>query len=260
MIDPLTPEVLTMLGKATGIFDKEVWTNIWLLISKSEHANTDVKKTFLTDTGESLFTYASALSYDAKKRGVTLGIVGWTTANDGKDGQGDAPVLFRQYKELGGEDLMPYVDGCVKSKDKRDKLIAKIQSLKTDPKWAQAQFQNLVTGDGYIAQTVKAWKKIGVEAPTPLAIATVFDASLNQGFAGTDGGCVNLVKLRGTEDDVLKKYNVWRRKVAGTSEYNDPPSNGKNRADQFEILRKAGCYSLKKCDKDIQKAISWEMK
>ena len=262
--DPLTPDVLELLGKATGLSDKEAWTNIWLLVSKSEHDNTDPKKAFLTDEGDSLFTYASALSYDAKKRGVTIGIVGWTTANDGKDGQGDAPELFEQYKQLGGDDLAPYIDGCTRSKEKREKLIAKIKTLKDDPKWSQAQFQNLVTGGGYLAQTIKAWKKVGISTPSALAIATVFDASLNQGFNGEHGGCTHLIKLgkdgATTENDILKKYNAWRRKVAGTSQYNEPPSNGKNRADQFEDLRKANCFTLKNCDKIINQAIAWEMK
>jgi hypothetical protein len=196
-----------------------------------------------------------------KKRGVTIGIVGWTTADSGKDGRGDAPALFRMYKELGGDDLEPYVAGCTKSKDACDKLIAKIAKIKNDPKWIRAQWQNLVTGDGYLAKTMEAWKKAGI-SPSALAIATVFDASLNQGYGGKDGGCVNLTKLAvlGDENATLRKYNAWRRKVAGTSEYNDPPCNGINRADQFEDLRKAKCFSLTKCDDAIAKALSWVMK
>lgn len=263
--DPLTPDVLALLGKATGLSDKEAWTNIWLLVSKSEHDNTDPQKAFLTDEGDSLFTYASALSYDAKKRGVTIGIVGWTTANDGKDGQGDAPELFEQYKQLGGEDLAPYIDGCTRSKEKREKLIAKIKTLKNDPKWSQAQFQNLVTGGGYLAQTIKAWKKVGISTPSALAIATVFDTSLNQGFDDEKyGGCVNIVKLgvKGDEDKTLGNFNAWRRKVAGTNDFNSPPSNGVNRADMYEELRRGKQFDLKGADatKAIKKAISWNMK
>lgn len=81
---------------------------------------------------------------------------------------------------------------------------------------------------------------------------------------GKDGGCNNLEKLgvKGNEDATLEKYNKWRRKVAGTNEYNEPKSNGENRADMFEDLRKAKCFSLTGAEatKAIKKAISWEMK
>lgn len=262
MIDPLTPGVMALLEKTAGISSKEALTNIFLLISKSEHDNTDPKKAFLTDKGKSLFGYASALPYDFKQRGVTLGIVGWTTGDSHKDGRGDAPVLFKQYEKLGGENLMPYVDGCCGSKEKCNKLIEKIKSIEDDPLWVLAQFQNLVTGDGYLAKTMDSWKKIGVPNPSALAIATVFDASLNQGWDGKDGGCTHLIKLgvHGDEDATLRKYNAWRRSVAGTNNYNSPPANGKNRADMFEELRKQKCHTLINCDKQMQKALGWEMK
>lgn len=186
----LSPDVLALLKTTTGLDDAEAWRNIWLLVSKSEHDNTDPAKAFLTDKGKSLFSYASALSYDWKDRGVTMGIVGWTTACDGKDGKGDAPVLFKIYKELGGEDLMKYCDGCTKDKSKCSALIKKIESLAGDPKWIQAQWKQLVTkaDDGaYLYHTIDTWKKLGIQ-PSALAIATVFDASLNQGY-GTFLSC-----------------------------------------------------------------------
>ena len=195
-----------------------------------------------------------------------MGIVGWTTACDGKDGKGDAPVLFKIYKDLGGDDLMKYCDGCTKDKSKCSALIKKIESLADDPKWVQAQWKQLVTkaDDGaYLFHTIDTWKKLGIQ-PSALAIATVFDASLNQGYNGKDGGCNNLEKLgvKGDEDATLEKYNKWRRKVAGTNEYNSPKSNGENRADMFEDLRKAKAFSLSGSEaaKAIKKAVSWEMK
>lgn len=264
--NPLGTDVLKMLKTTTGLDDADAWRNVWLLVSKSEHDNEDPAKAFLTDKGKSLFSYASALSYDWKERGVTTGIVGWTTACDGKDGKGDAPVLFKIYKELGGEDLMKYCDGCTKNKAKCSALIKKVESLADDPKWIQAQWKQLVTkaDDGaYLFHTVDTWKKLGIQ-PSALAIATVFDASLNQGSGGKDGGCTNLEKLgvKGDEDETLKKYNAWRRKVAGTNDYNSPKSNGEHRADMFEELRKAKQFDLKGAEaaKAIKKAISWEMK
>jgi hypothetical protein len=261
--DPLNPAVLALLEKATGLGDKEAWQRIWLLVSKSEHNNEDLDKAFLTDEGKSLFGYASALKYDMKKRGCTIGIVGWTTANNGKDGKGDAPELFKQYKKLGGEDLMPFVDGCCKSEEKCKKLIAKIHSIEDDPKWIQAQFTNLLTGDGYLAKTMEAFKKVGIPKPSALGLAVVFDTSLNQGFDGPDGGCDHLITLAttGNEEKTLKTYCAWKTKVAGTNEYNDPPSNGRARGKMFADLVDAKCFSLtKECDAHIKKAIDWQMK
>lgn len=265
--DPLNANVLDLLKKTTGLGSAEAWRNIWLLVSKSEQNNQDPSKAFLTDSGKNLFGYAAALSYDWKDRGVTMGLVGWTTADNGKDGHGDAPDLFKTYKKLGGEDLMPYCDKCTKDKDACAKLVAKIKDIGDDPKWIQAQWEQLVTkaeSGAYIYHTVQAWKKVGVDNPSALAIATVFDASLNQGFDGKDGGCVNLVKLavNGNEDKTLEAYNKWRRTVAGTNDYNSPKSNGENRADMFEKLRKAKVFSLvgPEATKAIKDAISWEMK
>jgi hypothetical protein len=260
--DPLTPTVLELIGKATGLCDKEAWNNIWLLISKSEHDNTDPDKAFLDDKGKSLFGFCSALSYDYAKRGCTLGIVGWTTADSGRDGKGDAPELFRQYKNLGGDDLMPYVAGCTKSKTACKKLIEKIHAIADDPKWIQAQFENLVTGDGYLAKAVGAWKKVGVEKPSALAIAVVFDTSLNLGYDGPDGGCTHLIKIatKGNEEKTLHDYCKWKAKVSGKNEYNDPPINGVNRGKMFLKLVEAKCFTLKNCDKELQEAMSWTMK
>jgi len=254
--DVLTPEVLQLLKKATGLGNQEAWNNVWLLISKSEQNNEDKNKAFLDDKGHSLFGYASALSYDRKQRGVTCGIVGFTSADDGKDGQGDLPAVLKQYARLGGDDLMPYIDGCCKSQQKCDALIKKIKNIADDPKWIQAQFDCLLTKDGYISQAMKAWEHVGVHSPSYLGLATVFDHCLNTGSPG------KLVKLgvHGDEDKTLEKFNDYRRTELGKNEYNDPPSNGRERADMFEKLRKAGCFSLKQCDEIIQKAIHWEMK
>jgi len=256
-----TPEVLELLGKTTGLSDKTAWANIWLLISKGEQDNDKLSGAFEVEGDKgSLFGYASALSYDRKQRGVTLGIVGWTTADGGKD-DGDAEELFRQFKEAGGEDLLDACKGCTKDQGKAQSLITKIRALGSDPKFVHAQWQNLCSGEGYIKKTIEGWKKAGIDKPSALAIATVLDASLNQGWDGKDGGVTNLEKLavHGDEDKTLEKYNAWRRKVAGTSEYNDPRANGEHRADMFEILRKAKNFNLKS-DASLKKALSWEMK
>jgi len=72
----------------------------------------------------------------------------------------------------------------------------------------------------------------------------------------------HLIKLgiEGNEPATLKKYTAWKTKVAGKNEYNDPPSNGKNRGKMYEDLLEAKCFSLKGCDAEIKKAVSWKMK
>ena len=206
--NPLDADVLALLKKKTGLDDAEAWRNIWLLISKSEQNNEDPSKAFLTDKGKSLFGYASALSYDQHKRGVTMGIVGWTTGNNGHDGKGDAPELFRVYKSLGGEDLMPYCDGCCKSKGKCDTLINKIKDIQDDPKWIRAQWEQLAVKGGYLFETMAAFKKIGIVTPSALAIATVFDTSLNQGF-----GMFNLSHSVSYVFGYLKRFSCrWTRR------------------------------------------------
>jgi hypothetical protein len=76
----LTKDVLALLEKTTGLGDFEAWRNIWLLISKGEQDNDTVDGTFEIERNKgSLFGYASALKYDKDVRGVTMGIVGWTS-------------------------------------------------------------------------------------------------------------------------------------------------------------------------------------
>jgi hypothetical protein len=253
----LSPAVLSILEKATGLGDKEAWTNIWFLISKSEHDNSDPADTFLTDKGTSLFGYASALPYDFKIRGVTMGLVGWTVADSGKDGHGDAPALFKIYKSLGGDDLMPYVPGCAGNKSKCDKLIAKIHSIADDPKWIQAQWTQLVSDcedGGYIFKTMAAWKKAGVPKPSALAIGVVLDTQLNTGIPKISDA------VHGDEIKTLEAYCDWKIKISGKNEYNDPPENGTNRGKMYKDLLRAKCFSLKDCDAQLKKAMSWNMK
>lgn len=262
-LDFLDDATLGDLQKITGIGSKEAWRNIFWLTSKPEHDNEDPAMAFATeDKGVNLFQYAEALKYDWKERGVTIGLVGFTTHCDGKP-EGDAQALFKKYAELGGEDFSAASKTCAKDKAAAEALCEKIKGIGNDPKWIAAQWQCLFApGEGYMHQTMKTWQDLGIQQPSALAIATVFDTSLNQGWDGPDGGCVYLKKLgvHGDENATLEKYNAWRRKVAGTNDYNDPPINGQHRADQYEKLRVAGCFALEDCDDHIAEAISWTMK
>ncbi len=259
----LNEKTLKILGDATGIYDYEQWLACWLLVSKSEHDNEDPAKTFIGHGGESVFQYADFLPYDWKERGVTTGLVGFTTSNCGKSEWGDLQPVLNILKESGGPDLGKYTKNCHKDKDDAKKLCKKIHGLsgKDLDLFIEAQFKALVVKGGYIHETMHGFKKIGIEKPSMLAIATVFDASLNQGHDGKDGGVKNLIKLGegvGNENDVLKKYNAWRRDVAGGSNYNSCKHNGHSRSDMFEDLRKDGKFDITCAD--VCKVNSWKMK
>jgi len=92
----LTKASLEHLEKCSGISDIDTWTAIFFLLSKSEHNNMKWDDTFTGEDGKSVFFYAKRLPYDGEQRGVTTGLAGWTTANDGKDAYGDfhKPVSY----------------------------------------------------------------------------------------------------------------------------------------------------------------------
>jgi hypothetical protein len=271
MTDPISPHVTDLLKKATGISSKEAWKSIFLIVSKSEHDNENRQKAFLTAKGGSVFAFRDALEHDWRERGVTAGLVGFTTAYSSRDAKGDAMELFKEYKKLGGkhaDELLKNAIGCTKSKAQCEKLMAIIDKVCKDKDsfalYIQAQWQMLVNPGGYIHDTMKAWKKVGVEKPSPLAIATIFDAALNQGAEGEHGACKQLLKIgiEGDENEALRRFNLWRRTIAGKRNYASCEHNGKSRADMFEILRKEKAFTLegKDAERAIQNAIRWEMK
>ena len=257
----LNEKTLKILGDVAGIYDFNEWLACWLLVSKSEHDNEKPEKTFIGAKGESVFKYADFLPYDWTERGVTCGLVGFTSANCGKDAWGDLQPVLKILKKRGGPDLLKYADSCHKDKASAKKLCKKIHGLddKDFDLFVEAQFEALIVPGGYIFETVNAWKKVGVENPSMLAIATVFDTSLNQGHDGKDGGCKNLIKIgkdhKGDEDKILEKYNDWRRKVAGSTNYNSCRHNGENRSDMFDKLR-----GKKFTVDNVIDVIGWKMK
>lgn len=260
----LNESVLKILGDATGIRDYQQWLACWLLISKSEHDNQDENKTFLAQNGESVFQYADFLPYDWTERGVTCGLVGFTTANDGKPEWGDLEPVLHRLKKKGGPDLLGLTKTCHTNKNDAKKLCKKIHDLSGEDlnRFIESQFEALVNTDGYICETVKAWKHVGIECPSMLAVATVFDTSLNQGFDGKDGGCTNLKKIgkkhQGDENAILKEFNEWRRRVAGKKNYNSCAHNGHCRSDMYESLRKDEHFKL--AVDDVKKVLGWKMK
>lgn len=262
-IKHLTPNVLHMLEKATGISDPQSWSNALSLVAKSEH---DRLEWWLSSDNQDIYAWSDALKYDWNKktegRGVTIGLVGFTTHADGKP-TGDAQGLFDDYVKLGGKDLGPMSKDCASDKDACEKLIKEIKKIGHDDKWIQAQWNRLVSkgGSGYIYEAMNICKKNGIEKPSALTLAALFDCSLNQGATGKDGSRDIAQKVGNTknETEFLRGFLKIRLPIAGKNAYNDPPVNGKNRVKQFIDLLDAGSMDLKD-DGLIKKVTSWEMK
>ena len=99
-----------------------------------------------------------------------------------------------------------------------------------------------------------AWKKAGVPKPSALAIGVVLDTQLNTGIPKISDA------VHGDEIKTLEAYCDWKIKISGKNEYNDPPENGTNRGKMYKDLLRAKCFSLKDCDAQLKKAMSWNMK
>lgn len=262
-IKHLTPGVLDMLKKASGVGDAQAWSNALSLVAKSEH---DRLEWWLSDDGEDIYAWSSALKYDWSKktegRGVTIGLVGFTTHSDGKPA-GDAQELFQEYVKLGGKDLGPMSKDCASDKDACEKLIKEIKKIGQDEKWIQAQWNRLIArgGSGYVYESMQICKEHGVDNPSALTIAALFDCSLNQGATGKGGSRSIAKTIEGKKDEkaFLRAFLNARLPIAGHNAFNDPPINGKNRVKQFIELLDAGCMDLKD-DALIKKVTSWEMK
>lgn len=262
--DVLSSKVLKTLETATGLGDRDAWTAIFFLLSKSEHDNERVDDTFESDDHKSVFFYAKRLPYDGEQRGVTVGLAGWTTANDGNDKYGDFPKLAVRYKKLGGVDLRKLCKGLTKNKEKAEEFCEKIRSLQGEyaEKFVLAQFEDLCHKGGYVYEAVEALKTVGVTQPHPLTLAAVIDTLINQGIGGKwcavkwleafhkEHGC-------SSESKVLKEFLEWKRVAATKNHHNDPPSNGEKRTDMFvELMRGDGWdLPIPLCEK----AVKWKM-
>lgn len=247
--EALNENVLRVLKKHTHIGDFDSWVRIWLLISKGEHDNDKEEGTFEIEGHKgSVFGYASELSYDKHTRGCTMGLVGWTSTQDG-------PGLFKTYKDLGGEDL---VDVC---RHGGKKLLQTVHRLGSDPLFIQAQWENLCEKHGYIHETMKTFRHIGIHRPSPLAIAVLLDCNLNQGFDGKFGGSRNMEKVavHGDEETSLKRFLEWRKPIAGTHDFNHPRENGENRVAMFQKLVHDKNFDLHDTH-SLRKALAWRMK
>jgi Glycosyl hydrolase family 46 len=254
--------VLPELARVTGISDAIVYSAMLALTNKAEQ---DSVTWYLDSKGESIYGYAEALPYDRKQRGLTIGLFGATTADAGKDGKGDAMDLFKRFAALKGEDFTPYAKNLTHDKAACDLLAKKIRSIATDPKWQQAQWQQLLAtnGNGYLFEAVAILKNLGFTTFAPLTLAAVYDCCMNMGPQKSKYGARWVVsQLPQTdltsEDTFLRAFCTARSKVAAKGGANSNEQNGFHRSMQYITLLDSGCKDLKN-QTALENAMSWNL-
>jgi hypothetical protein len=265
----LTPEILRMLEKETGLGNARAWSNIMSVVSKGEH---DSLNWWLDSDKKNIYGFAAMLPWDWSKntegggRGVTIGIVGFTTHHEAKP-EGDAQLLFKEYARLGGKNLAPMSVDCAHDKDAGKRLIKEIKKIADDPTWMHAQWNCLMadSGSGYVSETMRICKKRGITKPSALTIAALFDCSMNHGATGSYGSrkladkVPDHIRGEAQEKAFLKAFLEIRLPEAGKHGLASPPINGTNRVNQFLELLNKGCTDLLD-DAAIRNATDWEMK
>ena len=251
--------ILAHLQKLTGNGNAEAWSNTLSLIGKAEQDNLNWWK---TASGNSIYGYAEALPYDCKDRGVTIGLMGFTTHDGGKP-VGDAQELFDEYRKIGGdESTYQRLKSLSKSANKKhpDPEFMKLLShLGNDPKWIEAQWNRFIDTD--VRPSMNALRQVGIDKPSQLTLAAVIDTSMNQGATGSEGAEA-LVKRAGhaaTEKDFLKHFLEIRKPIAATHDYNGSRSNANHRCQQFLDLLNMGETDLQNAQKAVKQVTSWEM-
>lgn len=257
----LTKQCVDLLAKTTSIGDSDSWTSIFFLVSKSEHDNQDYTKTFISAHGGSVFTYAEALRYDWKQRGVTCGLVGFTTANSGNDKWGDAQPMFRMFHKIGGPDLIPLASECHKDRAKADELCKTIRDLRDEDHdtFMEAQIHALCGPNGYVYETAQVLGELDLP-PHPLLFAAVLDTMLNFGLGGKYCPKKWLQKngARGNAEKTLKKFLKWKREASSKNNHNSCKHNAQCRSDMFKALLSKKQWSLPRAA--CEAVVTWKMK
>ena len=258
----LSQHVVRVISNAVHISDVDKITGMFFLLSKSEQDNERWEDTFrCAADGNSVFFFAKRLDYDGEDRGCTVGIAGWTTANGGNDKHGDFIKLAARFKRMGGLDLRQESKGLTEKSNKVKKFERLIQGLHGEyaERFVRAQFKELCSPKGYIYEAHKALCDAGIENPSPLAIAAVMDTVINQGIGGKY--CpIDWIRDHPTEDEkvLLDGFLDWKRVAATKNHHNSPPSNGRERADMFKKLLRAGQQDLSRAA--CEEAVQWKMK
>lgn len=256
-----TNRCLNILQETTSIGSADVWTSIFFLISKNEHDNDAFDKTFVSAHGGSVFTYAEALRYDWKQRGVTCGLVGFTTANDGKASWGDAQPMFRIFQKLSGKDLVPLASACHTDRSKADSLCQYIRSLDGDEHdlFMQAQVMALCSKGGYVYETAHLLGHLNLP-PYPLLFSAVLDTMLNFGIGGRWCPKAWLLKhgRKGRTTRTLEKFLRWKRRAGSKNHHNSCKHNARCRSDMYKKLLRQKQWSLPRAA--CEQVVTWRMK
>lgn len=250
-----------LLGACTGLTDAATWTSIFFLISKSEHDNEDYSKTFVSAHGDSVFTYAEALRYDYRERGVTMGIVGFTTANSGRASWGDAQHVFKVFRMLGGPDLLPMTMQCHLDRSKATALCRVIRSLKGRERdiFIRSQMTVLCRPGGYIYETAQVLGDANLP-PSPLMFAAVLDTMLNFGIGGRwcPKKWFKKHAVSGNQKRTLRKFLRWKKRVSKKNHHNSCAHNARCRSNMFKKLMKKRAWNLPV--EACQEVVQWTMK
>ncbi len=253
-----TGRVRDRLARLTGHGNPEKWSNIMSLIGKSEHDDT---RWWRDAKGKSVYGYAEPLKYDQRERGVTMGLVGFTTHHAGKP-NGDAWDLYREYRRLGGDPkTADRLEALSRSANRgpASELVGLVRRLEKDPKWVQAQWNRFI--DAYVAPSAQILKKAGVRKPSALSLAAVVDASINQGVGGRLGAAAIAKRVGRVQDDgeFLRRFSAAREPTASQNGHNSSVSNARNRVRQFVRLLELGEADLVGADRAIAKITGWKM-
>jgi hypothetical protein len=258
----LSPRAIDSLNRALDLrFTKDEVTMIFFLVSKSEHNNQDPKKTFVCANGDPVWTYAEALSYDWRQRGVTCGVVGFTSANCGKAEWGDAQPMLKTFRDMGGPDLLPLADTCHENKASADSFCRAIHELDDDDveRFCRAQMSALTGKKGYLYEAVAICRELDVP-PKPLLIAALFDTLLNFGIGGKYCPLkwLRANGKRGSKTKTLRRLLRWKRKVSCLNNHNSCDHNGHERSDMFRTLLRKKEWNLDVTE--CCKVVRWRMK
>lgn len=258
----LDSESVEYLNSNLGLsFERDEYSMIFFLVSKSEHDNMDPDKTFMSSDGGSVFTYAEALPYDWKERGVTMGIVGFTTANSGKAEWGDAQDVLRLFHKSGGPDLVEKAMRCHQSIDRAKSLCKEIRSLSPEMStiFTRCQLESLTKENGYLFEAVNSIRTRDITV-NPLMVAAVFDTLLNFGIGGKYCPLKWLKKYatRGDETKTLRNFLKWKRVASCKNHHNSCSHNGKARSDMFRDLLDDKAWNLE--PSTCKRVVRWTMK
>lgn len=132
-----------------------------------------------------------------------------------------------------------------------------------DPKYVEAQWDAILDSkEGYLGASFQLVKD-HADPPAPLALAMVYDHSLNCGLDGPDGTRALLKKIGDKKPvrrvhEFVKEFTRARMAIKNLNNYASCKANFLNRAKMFETL--VECPDLKHCDAAMKKAMAWELK